>query len=170
MFIRNYQNVMETVVIEEVEEQLQILPPNIKKHIKAYDITAYALNRLPPLYATGKRGWHRQYNRGKKDLHSEVKKVVKEALIAVQKDPIRSDRLIDTEEERVAYMALQEVRWLLKRNDISWENLGIILEQTLSDTLENKNITWRVSPVDEPEPKAAKELEEMFDWNTHLHD
>ncbi|MEM7725329.1 MAG: late competence development ComFB family protein [Cyanobacteria bacterium P01_A01_bin.45] len=171
IFTKNYQNVMETVVIEEVEEQLETLSPNAKKHIKAYDITAYALNRLPALYATGKRGWHRQYNRGKKDLYTEIKRVVKEALIAVQKDPLRTDRLIDSQEERVAYMALQEVRWLLKRNDISWENLAIVLEETLSNALDNKTVSWRVSSVDEQEPESSspEELKEIFDWDSHPH-
>ncbi len=52
-----YRNVMEPLVAEEVQRQL---PLKLVKYLNRAQAIAYALNRLPALYATSERGWHLQ--------------------------------------------------------------------------------------------------------------
>ena len=51
---------------------------------------AYALNRLPALYATSEEGWHRQQLRAKQQLKEQIVTAVRQGLAAVQKDPLKS--------------------------------------------------------------------------------
>ena len=156
-FAKKYKNVMESLVLEEVEAQIQSLPQKIARHIKPSEVVAYALNRLPGLYATGKRGWQKQWHRGKTELNSQISTAVRQGIIAVQRDPLRSDMPINFTEEQNTQEALQKIKHLLQRDDISWNNVANIMEETLLDTLRGK-ITWH---------KAGRSNEEIFNWEEY---
>ncbi|MCS6813064.1 MAG: late competence development ComFB family protein [Cyanobacteria bacterium] len=47
-----YRNAMESLVAEELERQFQLVPPKLGRYLSREEVTAFALNRLPPLYAT----------------------------------------------------------------------------------------------------------------------
>lgn len=84
-----YRNAIEPIVIQEVEQQLQRLSPNILQYINSAQIIAYALNRLPALYATSKEGWNAQQLRAKKQMKEQIVTAVRQALAAVQRDPLK---------------------------------------------------------------------------------
>lgn len=84
-----YRNVMETLVAEEVQRQVQNLPPQTVKYINPVQVTAYALNRLPPLYATSIEGWQRQQERAKKKFENQIFLAVRWGLAIVQSDPLK---------------------------------------------------------------------------------
>ncbi|BAY27457.1 late competence development protein ComFB [Calothrix sp. NIES-2100] len=158
-FTKNSRNVMEVLVVEEVEQQFQALPAKTAKYTNPSEVIAYALNRLPALYATSKRGWQRQWHRGKTDLRSQIVTAVRQGIMAVQRDPLRSESSLTFEEENAAMAALQKLKVLLQRDDLSWENLNDVVEQTLLDTLRGK-ITWG---------QPGDSNEEIFDWEKHPH-
>ncbi|MFE1746158.1 late competence development ComFB family protein [Coleofasciculus sp. H7-2] len=83
-----YCNVMELLVAQEVHRQLQQLPPKLVKYINPAQAIAYALNRLPALYATSPRGWYLQQQRAKAKLAPQIVVAVGQALAAVQQDPL----------------------------------------------------------------------------------
>ncbi len=83
------RNAIEPLVEEEVERQLQHLPPQMVKYIDPVQVLAYALNRLPALYATSEEGWHRQQLRAKQHLSNQIFTAVRQGFAAVQKDPLR---------------------------------------------------------------------------------
>lgn len=85
----SYINVLETIVMEEVEKQIEKLPPHLVKYIDPIQVIAYALNRLPSLYATSEEGWHRQQLRAKTELKDQIVMAVRQGLAAVQKDPLK---------------------------------------------------------------------------------
>ncbi|MBR8834246.1 MAG: late competence development ComFB family protein [Stigonema ocellatum SAG 48.90 = DSM 106950] len=150
---------MEILVVEEVEKQVQSLPSRIAKSIKASEVTAYALNRLPGLYATSKRGWQRQLNRGRTELYDRITVAVRQAIVAVQRDPLRSDTPLSFDDENGSVVALQKLKILLQCEDLTWENLADVVEESLLDTLRGK-ITWHTS----------RRLDhEIFNWNEHPH-
>ncbi|MDJ0736325.1 MAG: late competence development ComFB family protein [Nostocaceae cyanobacterium] len=153
-FKKNYQNVMESLVFEEVKQQLESLHPNVSKHINPSEVAAYALNRLPALYATGKRGWQRQYHRGKTELQQQIVKAVRHGIVAVERDPLRVQSPLTFTEDSAALAALEDLKTLLQRENLSWENLKSVVEQTLMDTMRG-NITWY---------KARRADNEIFDW------
>ncbi|MCA1993633.1 MAG: late competence development ComFB family protein [Coleofasciculus sp. S288] len=65
-----YFNVMEPLVVQEVQRQLQHLPSQLVKYLNPAEVTAYALNRLPVLYATSVEGRTRQQRRAKNQIET----------------------------------------------------------------------------------------------------
>lgn len=86
---RKYHNIMEDLVAEEVKRQVASLSPRLSQYIKRVEVETYALNRLPPLYASSQEGLLQQQKRGRESLIEEVKKAVRQALVAVQRDVLR---------------------------------------------------------------------------------
>ncbi|MFB2876968.1 late competence development ComFB family protein [Floridanema aerugineum] len=84
-----YRNAIEPMVVQEVEHQLQQLPPKMLKYIDPIQVVAYALNRLPALYATSEEGWHWQQERAKTKLKEQITTAVRQGLVAVQADPLK---------------------------------------------------------------------------------
>ncbi|AFZ23574.1 Late competence development protein ComFB [Cylindrospermum stagnale PCC 7417] len=156
-FTKSSRNVMEVLVVEEVEKQFQSLPAKTAKYIKASEVIAYALNRLPALYATSKRGWQRQWHRGKTEMYQKITTAVRQGIIAVQQDPLRANDLLIFPDEDAASAALQGLKVLLQREDISWENLTDVVKQTLINTSRGK-ITWR---------QPGRPDNQLFDWEKH---
>ncbi|WP_242046664.1 late competence development ComFB family protein [Cylindrospermum sp. FACHB-282] len=148
---------MEVLVAEEMEKQFQSLPTKTVKYIKASEVIAYALNRLPALYATSKRGWQRQWHRGKTEMYEKITTAVRQGIIAVQQDPLRANDPLIFAEENAASVALQGLKVLLQCEDLSWENLTVVVEQTLINTSTGK-ITWR---------QSGRSQKEIFDWEKH---
>ncbi len=85
-----YRNAVEPLVVEEVQRQLLELPPQLAPYINPAQVIAYALNRLPPLYATSERGWKLQQQRVQKELQPQLIMAVHQGIAAVQRDPLRA--------------------------------------------------------------------------------
>lgn len=158
-FRNRCRNVMEALVIDEVEVQFKSLPPKLAKHIRLHEVTAYALNRLPSLYATSKRGWQRQWHIGKTELRPKIVTAVRQGIMAVQKDLLRDDVGLNFDEENSVQTALNDLKDFLQVQYLPWENLVDAVESALLDTMRGK-ITWRRRGVSE---------EELFDWEKFPH-
>ncbi|MDX2228335.1 MAG: late competence development ComFB family protein [Leptolyngbyaceae cyanobacterium bins.349] len=137
-----YRNAMEPLVIQEVEEQIKKLPSKVAQYINKTEAIAYALNRLPALYATSERGWKQQQIKANQGMQSQIKAAARQALVAVQRDPIRSTTPLKVDGDRDASVALQELKELLHANDLSWQNLVDTVERELIRTARGE-ITWR---------------------------
>ena len=87
--MKKYHNVMELLVDQEVERQLNQLPVKLTQYINSSQVATYALNRLPPLYASNAKGWRRQKLRGEKKLQNHITTAVSQAFVAIQRDLIR---------------------------------------------------------------------------------
>ena len=123
------KNVMEDLVAEEIEKQLKRYPNNIVKFINRVEVATYALNRLPPLYASSHKGLNKQKIKGKSELQFKINKIVKEAICRVQQDVLRDSSPLTMELDQVsqelqeAEKALQELGAFLPYKEISWKNL-----------------------------------------------
>lgn len=137
-----YRNVMESLVVEEVEHQCQQLPAKLAGYVNKAEVIAYALNRLPPLYATSERGWRQQQTRAASNMKSQIAAAVRQAIAAVQRDPLRSATPLKVVEDQRSKVALQELRELLRCEEISWHNVVDKVEQSLIRTARGE-ITWR---------------------------
>ncbi|MFZ4640150.1 MAG: late competence development ComFB family protein [Nodosilinea sp.] len=120
---RAYINVMEILVAEEVEAQMQTLPPRVLRYLKAMEVETYALNRLPALYASSEKGWEYQYEKAKRELRNQIKTAVRQAVAAVQVDPLRSCEPLQLNQEDPAQGVLNSLRELLRQPDLSWDGL-----------------------------------------------
>jgi Arc/MetJ-type ribon-helix-helix transcriptional regulator len=133
---------MESLVTEEVEKQLQQLPDKIRNYVNRADVIAYALNRLPALYATSEKGWQQQRARAAKEMGARIVAAVRQAIAAVQRDPLRTVAPLQVEVEQDPLSALQGLRDLLRMEELSWKNLVDAVEYTLMKTARGE-ITWR---------------------------
>lgn len=122
---RDYINVMELLVAEEVEQQLRQLPTRVLKYVKPIEVETYALNRLPSLYAMSEKGWQAQYHRARHELRKEISDAVRRAIAAVQVDPLRASRpLVRPSSVAGANAALLEkFRAALGQPSLTWESL-----------------------------------------------
>ena len=121
---REYINVMELVVAEEVEQQLRQLPTRVLKYVKPIEVETYALNRLPSLYAASEKGWHSQYHRAKHELRKEIYDAVRRAIAAVQIDPLRASRpLAHRPSPADNELLLEQFRAALGQPHLTWESL-----------------------------------------------
>ncbi|NEP09883.1 MAG: late competence development ComFB family protein [Symploca sp. SIO2C1] len=131
---RTHINVMESLVAQEVERQRSRMPENLAKYIDAVEVATYALNRLPPLYACSKEGWHYQKRQAQHKLPSQITTAVRQAIAAVQRDPIKLSNPLKPEETELkeAKAALEALQDLLEYREISWQNLVDVVQKALT--------------------------------------
>lgn len=155
---RAYMNVMELLVAEEVERQLQHVPPRIQKYVKRFEVETYALNRLPALYASSEKGWQHQYEKAKYDMGSQIKGAVRQAMAAVQVDPLRLSQPLKVGSDEDASAALQVMREMLQQPELTWEGIVYRLRQILT----------RENPLKPPEvsklPKPPQPQDHSHHW------
>ena len=120
---RPHINVMELLVSEEVQRQTQALSPRVLKYLKSEEVETYALNRLPSLYASSEKGWRHQYEKAKRELFAQIKNAVRQAIAAVQVDPIRVSEPLKINDSQSAQEALESLRQMLDQPDLSWEGI-----------------------------------------------
>jgi len=77
---KQFINVMEELVISEVISRIAEIEATSDRVLDVGDIAAYALNRLPPLYATTEEGANYQRQRAKEELQELIIKQVDAAI------------------------------------------------------------------------------------------
>ena len=107
--LRDRTNVMEILVAEEVDRQLRRCPSTLLDYVKAVEVETYALNRLPPLYAASQEGLEYQKDRARRDYGSNIQTTVRQALVAVQQDPLRRSTPLVTEDDRTRHQRIMEL-------------------------------------------------------------
>ena len=88
------KNVLEEIVVVEVQEQIKHLSPAALEAINLSEVAAFALNRLPVLYASTSRGWLQQRKRAHNELQQQIVSAVQQALLGVKRDPLRKSTKI----------------------------------------------------------------------------
>ncbi len=130
-------NIMELLVQEEIEEQLQLYPEKMKNYINQVEVATYALNRLPPLYASTFIGREHQRRTGQQKYKSQITLGVRRALAAIERDPIRQSVSLVAEnqvEYELAKISLTKLEKLFKNQgimannqELSWNKLTRII-------------------------------------------
>ncbi|MDJ0576271.1 MAG: late competence development ComFB family protein [Xenococcaceae cyanobacterium MO_234.B1] len=77
---KQFINVMEELVLSEAITRVAEIEQTSNTSLDVGDIAAYALNRLPPLYATTEEGASYQRQRAKEELQTLIKEQVGEAI------------------------------------------------------------------------------------------
>ncbi|MEO3706606.1 late competence development ComFB family protein [Trichormus azollae] len=77
---KQFINVMEELVLTEVIRKVAEIEATSESSLDVGDITAYALNRLPPLYATTEEGANYQRQRAKTELQNLISQQVAKAI------------------------------------------------------------------------------------------
>jgi hypothetical protein len=148
-------NLTEQLVQAEMERQFAALTPKVVRFLKRADIMAYALNRLPALYASTNKGRQKQEKYAYDTLHAQVEVVVRQAISAVINDPLRTHNDSWQPPERPkTEEALTKISTLLKF-DCSWNNLVDVIKYRLTQAARGE---------------FYLDAAELMDWNQHpLH-
>ena len=77
---KQFINVMEELVLSEAITRVAEIEQTSDSSLDVGDIAAYALNRLPPLYATTEEGANYQRQRAREELHNLIQQQVVEAI------------------------------------------------------------------------------------------
>jgi Late competence development protein ComFB len=125
------RNILEDLVIEEARSQIQRLGSRVRSQIVPGEVAAYALNRLPPLYASTDRGWLQQRKRANTDLRSQIVNAVQQGMIAVRKDPLRQPKPMPQVELESTALSLSKLGKLLNKPDLTWKEVPATVEETL---------------------------------------
>ncbi len=89
---KQFINVMEELVLREAMSRMAEYELQQPNQFDVGDIAAYALNRLPPLYATTEEGAQYQRQRAKEELQVLISEQVEEGIQRYLKLPIVPDR------------------------------------------------------------------------------
>lgn len=161
---QTYQNVMELLVKEEIEKQLRHYPDSLVHFINKVEVATYALNRLPPLYASSEKGRNRQKLVGQQKFREQIKAAIRQGIAAVQRDPLRASVPLICESDaqyRDACTALEDLRifleerQLLDYQEVSWDNLVEVIKRSL------KKVIWLTMS----QQGSDASLEKATQWN-----
>jgi Late competence development protein ComFB len=143
--IYRYSNILESLVTAIVERRTQRLDETVQQKINIDDVGAYVLNRLPPMYATSRRGLQNLRLRVKSEMTSQIISIVKEALTRVAQAPERALSPLPFEKFNLELEeSLVQLREALGRDDITWRNVAEVIEECLRSP-KSDHPTWRAA-------------------------
>jgi hypothetical protein len=130
--VYRYSNILESLVAAIIERRVLRLDELMQQKISIDDVTAYVLNRLPPMYATSRKGLQNLRQRVKSEMTQQIISIVKEALTKVIQAPERSLSPLPFEKFNLELEdTLIQLRELLGREDINWRNVAEVVEECL---------------------------------------
>jgi hypothetical protein len=137
-----FVNVLEVLVMEATERQIDRLEPDIAKLLTREEVSAYALNRLPPMYATSENGYRELRLRVKKELKGDVIIKIREGIVKMSQSPMR--RFLPPPFEQFDHQreeAIAELKALLKEEELSWQSIPEVVAEILRKTRDG-DMTW----------------------------
>jgi hypothetical protein len=136
--MQSCKNAIEELVIAEIDLQISHLPQYRRDQMNLSEVAAYALNRLPPMYATSKAGWERQRKKGITEMRSQVESAVRRALMSVKPDALRDSSPLPSQEVASHARSLADLQQILGAENASWKDIPTALENALM-TVKLKN-------------------------------
>lgn len=127
-----YRNILENVVVSLSRLQVSHLDPDSMDKVNIDEVAAYALNRLPPMYATDGETLKQMRLKAKSELSQQIATNVRQGIQVVLQSPkpvkikpqfLRFNKDMDT--------AIREVNLIFNRQDITWRNIIEVLKQEL---------------------------------------
>jgi hypothetical protein len=109
---KQFINVMEELVLSEAIARVAEIEATSDRALDVGDIAAYALNRLPPLYATTEEGANFQRSKAKEELDELISHQVKEAISRSLDRPENPGQMLGSSEQDKG--VLKQVNTLLK--------------------------------------------------------
>jgi len=138
----NFVNTLENLVSSVCQRQINKLAPALAAKVSLEEASAYALNRLPPMYATRERGLIYWRDRARTELSNDILVTVRQGVITILKAPSRflpplpSDKF-STQQE----VAIAELKEILQIEDIDWQNVTEIVQDALEQSQKGQ-INW----------------------------
>lgn len=123
-------NVLEEIIVKEVRIQIEELRPEMQPKVKVAEVVAYALNRLPPLFATSMFGWKYQYDYALNELHPQIAQTIKHGIKAILfGDPLHDTTPLPKHLFLNSAGVLHQLNQLLKRKYLRWRDVPVIVKE-----------------------------------------
>lgn len=129
----SYWNIIEELAIAEAKAQIDKLHPNIRPKLDISEVAAYALNRLPPMYATTKRGWLQHRQVAITELKNKIADSVSRAILGTQKDSLRCVSSLPKSELEDEAKSLAQLQKLLRRENLQWKDVPMAVETAITN-------------------------------------
>ena len=126
------KNVLEEIVVVEVQAQLKQLSPSAREAINLSEVAAFALNRLPVLYASTSRGWLQQRKRAHNELQQQTVNAVQQALLGVKRDPLRKSTKIEASKVETPAHVLARLQKLFSKTTLQWHQVPQAFQEALT--------------------------------------
>lgn len=126
------KNALESIVVVEAHAQLKHLGQSAREAINLSEIVAFALNRLPTLYASTSRGWLQQRKRANNELRNQIVSTVQHALLGVKRDPLRKSTKIAASKVETPAHVLAKLQKLFNKPSLLWRDLPQAFQETLT--------------------------------------
>ena len=126
------KNVLEEIVVVEVQEQIKHLSPAALEAINLSEVAAFALNRLPVLYASTSRGWLQQRKRAHNELQQQIVSAVQQALLGVKRDPLRKSTKIAASKVETPAHVLAKLQKLFCKPSLQWQDVPKAFQEALT--------------------------------------
>ncbi|MGF1478580.1 MAG: late competence development ComFB family protein [Cyanophyceae cyanobacterium] len=138
-----YSNVMELLVDEEIAKQRPNYSRSLAQYFNPVEVATYALNRLPPLYASSKEGLERQKRRGRQKFGGDIRNAVRQGFAAIQRDPLRRSTPLTPEKPEPGCdppeaTAMLELAERLSSQDYFWSIKVSMLQQLIEQAATRK--------------------------------
>lgn len=137
------QNVMELLVDEEIQYQLNSrkISAELKVYLNLLEIATFALNRLPPLYASSIEGIEMQKRKAKEKYRQKIEAAVSFGFSAIERDPLKKSHPIESEENDIikdAKKILPELENVISQEELVWI---VSLMENFLQRIKSKKIT-----------------------------
>ncbi|AFY71389.1 Late competence development protein ComFB [Thalassoporum mexicanum PCC 7367] len=127
-----YCNVLERLVLTLAELQISRLAPEIRDRIDAAEVTAFTLNRLPPMYATSSRGLQQLHQRVKAEFASSINRTLYHAITVIVDSPHRFTTPLPYDKfDQEQSEAIDQLKLILNRPDLNPKNIAHVVEEVL---------------------------------------
>jgi hypothetical protein len=133
MELPSCKNAIEEPVIEEVKVQTKSMNSALQKQVNTCAVIAYALNRLPTMYATTQRGWAQQRKRAREELSDQITGAVRQGILGIRKDMLRESQPLPTSELETEARSLANLQKILSRPDLRWREVEVALFNKLAN-------------------------------------
>ncbi len=131
MDLESCRNAIEEPVIEEAEAQLKRLDSTLQKQVDTCAVIAYALNRLPPMYATTQKGWAQQRKRAREELNLQITGAVRQGMLGTRRDMLRQSTPLPEVELESQARSLFKLQKLLDSPNLKWRDVPMALQEAV---------------------------------------
>lgn len=139
-----FTNALEKPVVLTARSEIQRLGGDLNsKNIRVEDISAYVLNRLPPMYVTNRQQLKVTRAKAKSELGTELLSLVVQGILTLSKAPTRMVAPIPLARfDRDQEEALVQLRLILDRDDLTWRNAPALVMEAMEGAKQQGDV-WR---------------------------
>jgi hypothetical protein len=127
-----YCNVLERLVLTLADRQINRFSAETRDRLDIAEVTAYTLNRLPPMYATSCQGLRQLHQRIKAEFAISINSTLHHAIMVVMQSPHQtSTPLSYAKYDQDQKEAIEQLKLILGRSDLTPQNVAHIVEEVL---------------------------------------